>query len=286
MQQQVDDVRLAMTYLRYHYPQQRIVVVAHSSGAHITTCALLHAALEGEERLADGVVLSSGVYDLERHFLYEARRGVAELSPMMPACGGDEDLHGFHQWSPRRMAHQVIKNGGVRQESTTLESIGELEGELMGRAIDLPAVCRGGNILFPNVMIMCGSCDRTVPMYGSVGMAADFRTMGVDAKLCVYDLVDHVDFVLDWFGGRGVELSDVADIGEGEKERREGIRRMLGGTVAVDAERQSKKMGVASHVADVVRFIRSFQTQNSCTQEDGGYASWRDSSESELEVDE
>ncbi len=130
-----DDVILALRYLITHAPQyhidpRRITLVGHSAGAHLISMAQLRlaqaaaehsaqsqvaSATDGESTLPPlpipasqaaqvlgsitGAVLKSGVYDIARHYDWEAHRTAAvckhaALSPTFLACGGAEGAAG------------------------------------------------------------------------------------------------------------------------------------------------------------------------------------------------
>jgi acetyl esterase/lipase len=81
---QVDDIVDAVQYLRQRYPSNRpIVLMAHSSGAHVA----LTAAVNGRMNQIDAIIGMSGVYDLEAHYEYERSRGLDQISPMAAANG-------------------------------------------------------------------------------------------------------------------------------------------------------------------------------------------------------
>jgi acetyl esterase/lipase len=84
VQGQVDDVVQGVNYFASK-SSGPIVVMGHSSGAHIVLMAALQGALSP---LVAGIVAMSGVYDIPKHYEYECSRGVDQISPMAPACGG------------------------------------------------------------------------------------------------------------------------------------------------------------------------------------------------------
>lgn len=68
-------------------PRFRVVLAGHSSGANISALALLRSVEEGlDPPLADAFVGLAGVYDVEKHYLFEATRGLHEVSPMGAAA--------------------------------------------------------------------------------------------------------------------------------------------------------------------------------------------------------
>lgn len=233
-------------------------MLAHSSGAHLVSMALLKGVAEGEGGLAEVVILSAGVYDLFEHFVYESQRGVAEVSPMLPAAGAEIDVDEFEKWSPSLMGAKL--EGEFREWGEDMEDVAELEGDLGGRDIWLPEArdeCeKRSEMLFPKVFLMASSCDKVVPMYGSVKFAAMLRGLGIKCRMLVYDFVEHVDFVADWFEGvEERDLSDILDVGEEEGTRRESVLRKIGGEAQVQL-RKERELGAAPHVRDVIRILK------------------------------
>lgn len=259
MEHQVDDVLAGMRAAKRVFPHRRFVVLAHSSGAHLVAMALLKGAMEGEGALAEVAVLSAGVFDLFKHFMYESRRGVAEVSPMLPAAGADVNMDEFGRWSPSLVGEKMEME--FREWGEGIKDIEQLEGDLAGKDIWLPGVKdirnKGNAVLFPKMFLMASSCDKIVPMYGSVKFAAVLRGLGVRSRMLVYDFVEHVDFVADWFEGvRERDLSDVLDMGNEEGERRESVFRRIQGESRVKLESKDGEMGAAPHVRDVMRILK------------------------------
>lgn len=62
-----------------------IVLIGHSSGAHVAMMAVLKGHLSS--RNLDALIGMSGVYDLELAREFELQQGLTELSPMGPVCG-------------------------------------------------------------------------------------------------------------------------------------------------------------------------------------------------------
>lgn len=99
---QVDDVVRAVDYLTrdQHGPT---VLMAHSSGAHLSLLAALRGSLPSSS--IDALICKSGVYDIEEHFEHECSRGVDQISPMSPACG--PTLDDWRRNSPLRVVETV-----------------------------------------------------------------------------------------------------------------------------------------------------------------------------------
>mmetsp|Transcript_15990 Transcript_15990/g.37026 ORF Transcript_15990/g.37026 Transcript_15990/m.37026 type:complete len:435 (+) Transcript_15990:44-1348(+) len=81
---QVDDLVRAVQRFTADYGRNApVVLMGHSSGAHV--CLL--AALQGRLPSVDALVGASGVYDIERQHRRDRALGLGELSPMVPANG-------------------------------------------------------------------------------------------------------------------------------------------------------------------------------------------------------
>lgn len=101
----VTDIRGALAWLRRNNGAEgldtsRMLLLGHSSGGHL--CAL--AALAGEGPNLAGVATMSSPFDIADHYGFEERRGVAEVSPMHPANGGQE---GFPLLSPKQIMPEL-----------------------------------------------------------------------------------------------------------------------------------------------------------------------------------
>lgn len=147
----------------------RLMLMGHSSGAHVATLALL---LHAEAAAAvAGALMLCGVFDVPAHFEFEARRsivggavrGVHWLSPLAPACGGVGRLEDV---SPRHL--------------------------IAARAAPVPP-----SALPPFTLLHAGD-DEIVPPSQSAAFGAALRSAGVPVT-CVppYERVRHMDVVVD-----------------------------------------------------------------------------------------
>ena len=104
MEDQVQDLVDAVEYFTEKYASRsfgssssssssKVVLMGHSSGAHIAMLAALRGRLAG----CDALIGMSGVYDLEVARTREIQQGLTELSPMGPACG---DINMLREHSP------------------------------------------------------------------------------------------------------------------------------------------------------------------------------------------
>ena len=84
---QIRDVLEALEVIAGKASGNRIVLAGHSSGAHIALFATLLDSSSARQPFVDVFVGLSGVYDVEAHYDYEARRGLEQLSPMQVANG-------------------------------------------------------------------------------------------------------------------------------------------------------------------------------------------------------
>jgi len=99
---QTDDLVQAVNYFVGKYggvdgSGGPVVLMGHSSGAHVSMLA----ALAGRLPAVDALVAASGVYDLEKQLEQEQKMGVSEISPMRAANGFTENS--LHEFSPARM---------------------------------------------------------------------------------------------------------------------------------------------------------------------------------------
>jgi len=93
---QMQDVQACLKKLHRLFPSSPLVLVGHSSGAHIGMLAVLR----NESPIAAFCGIA-GVYDLPSHYLYEKSRGVERISPLAPAGGGT--LASWRRYSPLRV---------------------------------------------------------------------------------------------------------------------------------------------------------------------------------------
>jgi acetyl esterase/lipase len=85
---QTDDIVRAVEHFASSSTTGPTVILAHSSGAHVSLLAALQGRLSSSMQ---GFIGMSGVYDIERHYEFECLRGVDQISPLSPACGGTVD---------------------------------------------------------------------------------------------------------------------------------------------------------------------------------------------------
>lgn len=105
----VYDIHSAVDWLRTHGSQHgidtsRILLLGHSSGGHL--CAL--AALAGGGLGLAGVAVLSSPMDIADHYAWEQGRGVADISALYPAHGGETN---FAALSPTRLVAQLASGG-------------------------------------------------------------------------------------------------------------------------------------------------------------------------------
>lgn len=160
VQDQVDDVVQGVTYFASKR-RDPIVVMGHSSGAHIVLMAALQGGLSSH---VAGIVAMSGVYDIPQHYEYECSRGVDQISPMAPACGGT--LENWRLHSPTYLIPSV--------DDSILSSMAP-------------------------TLFLHGIEDTTVPAKSSleVHSAMIATKLCVSCQLALLDMVGHSDTVLE-----------------------------------------------------------------------------------------
>jgi acetyl esterase/lipase len=88
IQKQTRSLHKAIKYIRKRlFPSGDFVLCGHSSGANISALCLLQFFSESNLSYITKFVGLSGVYDIQKHFLWEKDRGVHEISPMKGAAG-------------------------------------------------------------------------------------------------------------------------------------------------------------------------------------------------------
>lgn len=91
MEEQIDDLAMGVDYFKVKYAtsgtlgKSPIILMGHSSGAHIAMMAMLKGKLFSS---VDALIGMSGVYNLELAQEFERERGLTDLSPMGPASNG------------------------------------------------------------------------------------------------------------------------------------------------------------------------------------------------------
>ena len=103
---QIDDLNLALKSLRDAVPNtQDVTLIAHSSGAHITSLGFLNGQIP--KAYANQYISLSGLFDIPSHYLFEKSRGVERISPMAAACGlPGQRLQGWKDCSPLRISQE------------------------------------------------------------------------------------------------------------------------------------------------------------------------------------
>lgn len=292
---QVKSVRDSLRFARSRFPNQKLICMGHSSGAHIATLALLNVSNrmlddEGVAVSADVFISQAGVYDISSHFLYEASRGVANLSPLLPASCPEGLPNGptMDLLSPSWHLDRLIEAGCQVGESGILHSSLPLEGhaaaKLFKELIETnlqacgqptrttasggsqsgrnPAASRTSK--FPQTFIQAALADQVVPSSGSIKFYGQLRRCGVDATLLLYDgEVGHQDFVLDWIDSNIVIRERkrwILDINSSDRVARQQMAKHVHGSDALTVDMLEGNIlqeGQSALVRDVIRIIRA-----------------------------
>jgi acetyl esterase/lipase len=281
MHDQVASVVLALQYARRTFPQRKIACVAHSSGAHISSLAFLRTAPdcgESGQPLADVFVAQAGVYHVARHFLFEASRCLAFVSPMLPASGGGEepDGHVFDSVSP------LCKLDGrcvLRSESMVQSTVAsQLEGAVVARCM-VEMTKRGvanasatsselKTQLMPQVFVQAAVADLTVPTTSNSIPFYDKLTQSglTNSHLLLYEgQMGHGDFIVDWLQGsklvRREAQREFFDVGAEMQQRRKIARHVYGASArTIDTVGAGDlELGPAAHIRDLCRILENIE---------------------------
>ena len=114
-------------------------------------------------------------------------------------------------------------------------------------------------VQFPRVYIATSSCDSIVPMYSSLRFAAALRRLGASTQLLVYDGVEHINFVTDWFrGAPSTDSTGFLDVDEQDEKRRAAcVEQLVSSEHAKLVHDEFAKESESAHVRDVLRVIDS-----------------------------
>ncbi|BDA51015.1 probable isoprenylcysteine alpha-carbonyl methylesterase I at N-terminal half [Coccomyxa sp. Obi] len=266
-QDMVAELSAALTWTfnnitRYGGSPSKVTTLGHSAGAHLWAMVLLHRARQAskhsrEERRREGAAAleagqngaavdcrmparfigMAGVYDIAKHYEYEAGRGVQYLSTMERAIGG---VPCFASQSPAAILARAAALGSGRKESAPAARLGRLRGETIAERVgfqsggfalgpsmahaqvSLDATCAeetaqsqhapaesiGSEEMFdftlegarqlPPCILMSSLPDLTVPWYESAEMFWRLYDCGVPVKHLVYPKLTHGDFVISW----------------------------------------------------------------------------------------
>lgn len=291
MKEQVQSVVLALEYARREYPERKVVCVAHSSGAHISSLAFLSETWKARAdpskssmtALADVFIAQAGVYNVSKHFLFEASRCVAYVSPMMPASAGcaKPDGNTFDGVSPLAKVAALRSKATLTCNSVVSSSI-ILEGDAPAQSI-VDLVNRSGfeatnenevesTLGMPQVFVQAAVADLIVPTTAnSIPFYEALRGSGLSSsRLLLYeDEMGHADFVTDWLQGPGLVRREAKraffDVGQEPEERRDMAKHAYGEAArTIDTlSPEEIDMGLpAAHVRDVCRILKAVRSDN------------------------
>lgn len=159
----------------------RVTLMAHSSGAHVSSLALLSDA--AFRASVDCFVGLAGVYDIPSHYQHERLRGVERFSPMGAACAVDE---------------------GMTTKSSKLPGLAVLQSWKRASPTRMAERLTSRLHSFPQSLVLHGADDTTVPVTSPLCFTESLqRATGAGVlDLTILPEVGHVDFVTDMmFGG-------------------------------------------------------------------------------------
>lgn len=278
MREQAAAVACALRHVRAAHPRCAVVCLAHSSGAHVSALAFLTCAAAGPP-LADLFIAQAGVYDVGAHFLYEASRCLAFVSPMLPAAGGGAEPDGdaFDAVSPLK----IVGRGGPLRCAQLVPDGLALEGAaaaqciaaLVARGAAAAAVARGApdgdgrpatGLAFPQTYVQASTADLVVPTTSNSIAFYDalVRSGLAGTRLLLYEGLAHGAFVTDWLGGGGNVHREARrsylDVGGEARLRRAIAQHVYGGDArTIDTmSRGELASAPASHIRDACRIVR------------------------------
>lgn len=159
----------------------RIILAGHSSGANICALASLAAAIERDAaHIADVYIGLSGVFDIQKHYHFEANRGVHEVSPMAAAALGYEN---FAQSSPTILLQHIDDQVSTNNPNTKTSPNANNSAS--------------GNIsaMFPHTILIHGVHDDVVPHTSSVEFATELLKKNVQVQQFYLDVSVVIDIV-------------------------------------------------------------------------------------------
>lgn len=186
-----------------------LILSGHSSGANISALAILKA-MEDGYRLVDEYIGLSGVYHLYKHYLWEKARGVHLISPMR---GAAEPAGGFDLCSPTRVLQSKYENADSKKE---MMKEGDKDDGDKG---DHFLVDR--RALLPEIFILHGIDDRTVPVQSSLEFAHELSLKGVNVHRAFVPEMDHGTPIVELIAHDCEKTPTGVAVTKWRKERRE-----------------------------------------------------------------
>lgn len=165
----------------------RTHLVGHSAGSHLCAMALLLDEEETQKKESEKLksfVGMCGVYNIETHYEYEDKRGVAMLSTMGRAMGGREK---FKEMSPFHILEDRSSSSSSSSNSKSRSS------DSGGEDNDDDDVTKSS---FPKTYLFTSDTDIVVPKRESEDLHKTLLKIGVDSELSVYDHGTHGEFAL------------------------------------------------------------------------------------------
>lgn len=172
----------------------RLVLSGHSSGANISALALFKA-IEDGYLLVDQFIGLSGVFHLYKHYLWEKARGVHLISPMR---GAAELAGGFDLCSPTKVLQIEYENADVVVSAGIHDDIDDRDDRT-------ETTSGGGRIsyarrqlnLLPEIFLLHGIDDRTVPCSSSSEFADELALKGVPVHKAFIPHMDHATPIVE-----------------------------------------------------------------------------------------
>ena len=207
MHAQAQDVGAALRWVHGHIDQwggdqRQIILVGHSSGAHLCATHLLTRSLNsrqtsGSNSSGDDVAHSDvsafvglcGVYDINAHYEHEKRRGVHEISAMKPAAGKMFDLF-------KPLDRQELAGGERPVEGTNdlapevITAFAAASPTLLATTATGPATLKDRGRPFPRTYLYHSADDTTAPLRSTLDFSEAMREgwPQADVELDVRDL--------------------------------------------------------------------------------------------------
>jgi len=193
-------------------------LLGHSAGAHLILMALLEKIFQSGTRTLytlnppkkttwkchhfKKVVLLAGVYDIRKHYDFEAARAVEDISTMKPAM---RDYLFFPQYSPITVLKHFTKFG-LKGVKASTEDFSELSPKKENEERHETKI-REEFRKFPNLELLHSRVDKTVPFSSTEKLFKNLKKLNVpNVEYQLLEELEHTDWVLGMMGARGVHV--------------------------------------------------------------------------------